>query len=313
MPALLGGLYLGWALGANDAGNVFGTAVASRIVRLRTGVLLCTAAVMVGAMLQGKAGIHTLSALAEQTQRTAAVCTFAAALTVTLMMILRLPSSTSQAIVGAIVGVGLATNTMNYPALVKVVICWACAPLGAFLIAIFVYLLTAWFFRRVPMSILTRDKLLWGGLIVVGAYGAYALGANNVANATGIFSGRLDGVTDRQLAILGGVAIGLGVLTFSRRMIRAIGSGIMLMDAFTAFVAVLSMAVTVHALAMIGAPVSTSQAIVGAIFGIGLLRNPQNLRLGMLRNIAVGWLITPAVAIILSAAGYAIFANGRPG
>jgi PiT family inorganic phosphate transporter len=175
------------------------------------------------------------------------------------------------------------------------------------IIAMIVYPLVTKFFRKVPMSMLLRDKLLWGGLIVVGCYGSYALGANNVANATGIFSGHLDGITDRQLAILGGAAIAVGVLTFSRRMMMAVGKGVMPLEALTAFVAVLSMAVTIHALAMVGVPVSTSQAIIGAIFGVGLLRNRQNIRFGMLRNIAFGWTLTPTIALILSCTGFVIF------
>jgi len=304
---LTGGLYLGWALGANDAANVFGTAVATKIIRFRTATILCAAAVVLGAMFQGQSGIRTLSSLADQTQQTLVIAAVTAALTVTLMIFLRLPISTSQAVVGAITGVGLASHSLDWGSLLKVLICWAAAPIGAFLIALTVYPLVTLFFRRVPMSILWRDKLLWSGLIVVGCYGSYALGANNVANATGIFSGRLDGVTDHELAVLGGVSIALGVLTFSRRMMLAVGKGIMPLEALTAFVAVLSMAVTIHVLAMIGVPVSTSQAVVGAIIGVGLLRNRQNLRFGMLRNIAVGWTLVPTISLILSAAGYAIF------
>jgi PiT family inorganic phosphate transporter len=305
---LAGGLYLGWALGANDAANVFGTAVATRIIRFRTATILCAAAVVLGAMLQGESGIRTLSGLASQTSHTLVIASVSAAVTVTLMIVLRLPISTSQAIVGAITGVGLATHSLHGDGLIKVVICWAFAPVGAMLIAVIVYPVVTTFFRRVPMSILLRDKLLWGGLVVVGCYGSYALGANNVANATGIFSGQF-GISDRDLAVMGGVAIAFGVLTFSRRIMMAVGKGVMPLEALTAFVAVLSMAITVHVLAMVGVPVSTSQAIIGAIFGVGLLRNRQNLKLGMLRNIAAGWILTPAVAMILSAAGYAIFAG----
>ncbi len=308
MYPLAGGLYLGWALGANDAANVFGTAVATRIIRFRTATILCATAVLLGAMFQGQSGIETLSDLADQTYTTALIVAVAAAATVTLMIFLRLPISTSQAVVGAITGVGLSTHSLSWDSLLKVLLCWLAAPVGAMLIALIVYPLVTTFFRRVPMGILWRDKLLWGGLIVVGCYGSYALGANNVANATGMFSGLLDGVDDRQLTLYGGLAIAMGVLTFSRRMMLAVGTGIMPMEALTAFVAVLSMAVTIHVLAIVGVPVSTSQALVGAILGVGLLRNRQNLRLGMLRNIALGWSLVPTIAMILSAAGYAIFA-----
>ena len=72
MP-LGGGLFLGWTLGANDSANVFGTAVATRIVTLRKACILCGLSIVLGAMLQGSAGIRTLSGLTEQNISTAVV------------------------------------------------------------------------------------------------------------------------------------------------------------------------------------------------------------------------------------------------
>ncbi len=309
MLPLIGGLYLGWALGANDAANVFGTAVASRNITFRTACILCSVAIILGAMLQGTAGIHTLSGLTEQTTRTLIIVSVSAAFTVTIMTIMSLPISTSQAIVGAIAGLGLATGNMYWAGLIKVVFCWIATPIGAMFFSCIIYKLLSALIKYIPMSILTRDKILWGGLLVVGTYGSYALGANNVANATGIFSGQLAGVSDSQLALLGGIAIAIGVLTYSKRIMMTVGSGIMQLDAFTAFTAVASMAVTVHIFAMIGVPVSTSQAIVGSIIGIGLIRGTQAIKFGALRKIMTGWLLTPVISLILAAAGYAVFGN----
>ncbi|MBN2445978.1 MAG: anion permease, partial [Phycisphaerae bacterium] len=254
MLPLAGGLYLGWAMGANDAANVFGTAVASRIIALRRATMLCATAVIIGAMLEGEAGIQTLSGLTAYTQRTLVVVTLSAAITVTLMTILSLPISTSQAVVGAITGIGLATGQMNWDGLIKVVVCWVGTPIGAMLAAVVLYYVLGFALRHIPMSILTRDKILWGGLVLVGVYGSYALGANNVANVTGIFSGQIPGLSDRDLTLAGGVAIALGVMTFSRRVMMSVGKGVMSLDAFTALVAVASMAVTVHLFAWIGVP-----------------------------------------------------------
>ena len=76
MFPLTGGLYLGWALGANDASNVFGTAVASRIISFRNACILCAVAVLLGAFFQGEGGIHTLSGLTTQTRLTLPVMRF---------------------------------------------------------------------------------------------------------------------------------------------------------------------------------------------------------------------------------------------
>lgn len=306
-PPLFGGLFLGWALGANDSANVFGTAVAARIVSYTTATLLCAIAVIAGALLQGESGIETYRGLAGQSVPTLVVCSVAAAFTVTLMTFFKLPISTSQAMVGAIAGIGLATDTMNWGGLQKVVICWLLTPVGALVCAVILYWSLALFFTRVSMSMLTRDRLLWAGLIVTGLYGSYALGANNVANATGIFSEQFEGFDDQLLCLIGGSAIALGAITYSYRVMMSVGSGIMPLDAFTALVAVGAMAVTVHVFAMLGVPVSTSQAIVGAILGIGTLKGVHSIRFRLLRNIAVGWLLTPTVSLVLASSGWAIF------
>lgn len=309
MLPLAGGLYLGWSLGANNAANVFGTAVASRIISYRNACILCATAVIIGAVLQGEGCIKTLSGLSPniQTISTLLLITVTAAITATIMTVMRLPISTSQAVVGAIVGVGLVTGNVEWTGLIKIVICWIATPIGAMIIAFCLYQILRVFFRYIPMSILTRDKLLWSGLIIVGTYGSYALGANNVANATGIFSGQIPGVTDSQLALFGGIAIAAGVLTYSRRVMMSVGSGIMRLDAFTAFVAVTAMSVTVHIFAVIEVPVSTSQGIIGAILGIGAIRGGRAVKYNLLAKIGIGWLFTPTIALILASAGYAIF------
>ena len=299
MLVLLGGLYLGWAIGAKDAANVFGTAVASRIITFRRATVLCAVGVVAGAFLQGESGIRTLSALTSQTSGTLIIVSVSAAVVVTLMTLLRLPVGTAQAIVGAVAGVGLAARDLYWPVLIKVVVGWSATPVGAMLLSMAFCRLMSLFFRFTPIGILTRDNLLLGGLIVVGAYGSYALGANNVAIVTGIFSGQIAGLTDTHLALIGGAAIAAGVLTFSRRMMLTVGSAIVSLNAQTAFVAVLSMAVTTHIFALVGVPVSTSQAIVGAVMGVGMMHGAQTVKFRMLRNIGVGWVLTPVAALIL--------------
>ena len=306
---IMGGLFLGWALGANHVANIFGTAVASRVITYRLACLLCGVGVIAGAYFQGEAGIATYRELADQTMLTILVATIATALCITAMTRLGLPVCTSQAIVGAIVGIGIPSHSLNLSGLEKIVTCWVAAPLMGIVSAYVFYLLIGFLLTKIPMSLLTRDKILWGGLIIVGIYGAYALGANAVANATGLFSGQLvdSGVTDSDLAVWGGIAIALGTMTYGRRVIQTIGSGILPMDAFTGFVATTAMSMTVHVFALVGVPISTSQCIVGAVVGVGFARQSPALQLPSLKRILLGWVMTPVLALILSAAGYALF------
>lgn len=121
MFRLLSGIFLGWSLGANDSANVFGTAVASRVVQFRVAAALTAIFAILGAILQGAGGMHTLGGLTAQDLNSAFVSSFAAALTVTFMTYLSLPVSTSQAVVGAILGIGFALRQdINWGGLQKV-------------------------------------------------------------------------------------------------------------------------------------------------------------------------------------------------
>jgi PiT family inorganic phosphate transporter len=130
------------------------------------------------------------------------------------------------------------------------------------------------------------------GIIVAGCYGAYTLGANNVANVTGIYVG--SGVLAAEAAaLIGGLSIALGALTYSRKVMETVGKGIVPLDPFSALVAVLAEALSLHLFTQIGVPVSSSQAIVGAVVGVGLVGDVQTVSVKMLARIGIGWIMTP--------------------
>lgn len=299
MYRLLGGIFMGWALGSNDSANIFGTAVYSKMVRYRTAVILCAVFVMIGAYLEGSRGMETLSGLVDQTVESAFVASMAAAAAVTLMTVFNLPVSTSQAMVGAIIGIGLVIGEINFQGLTKVVVCWVGTPVGALLLVLLFYSLLGLLLERLPMTIFMRDAVLRIGLVAAGSYGAYALGANNVANVTGVFihTGQL---TIRSAALLGGASIALGALTYSRNVMKTVGRKLVKLDPFSAFIAVLSSAVVVHIYALIGVPVSTSQAIIGSVLGIGIIKGVRTINKKTLFFVLSGWLTSPVVAGILS-------------
>ena len=60
---ILSGLFLGWSLGANDAANVYGTAVGTRMIRFRTAAIACSAFVILGAVVSGSGASETLGRL----------------------------------------------------------------------------------------------------------------------------------------------------------------------------------------------------------------------------------------------------------
>ena len=122
-----------------------------------------------------------------------------------------------------------------------------------------------------------------------------ALGANNVANVTGPFVGE-GMLTITEACAVGSGAIALGVVTYSRKVMMTVGRDLVQLDAFTALVAILAEAVTVHVYAIIGVPVSTSQAIVGAVLGVGLIKGVRTIQVKTLAKILFGWIGTLAIS-----------------
>ena len=95
MLSLLGGVFLGWSLGANDAANTFGSAVSSRMVKFWTAAILAAAFILIGALLEGGSGIETLTGLTNLNLKQAVVSSVAAAVTVTMMTLLGLNFTSS--------------------------------------------------------------------------------------------------------------------------------------------------------------------------------------------------------------------------
>jgi len=302
MIHLLGSSVLGLALGSNDGANVFGTAVASRMVRQREAVLLAAAFIVLGAAVQGVGAVHTLGGLTDQSPTTAMVLSLVAGGVVLSMSALRLPVSASQAVVGAILGMGLyvAPGEVEWPRLGKIVACWVTSPVGAALVAAVLYPALGAVYDRLPLTLIDRSVLLRTALLAAGCYGAYSLGANSAGNVTGMFYGT--GVlgdragADVLLAVFGGVNIAAGVVLLGGRVMRTVGGRLVQLGGFSALIALLALAITVHVYAFIGVPVSTSQAIVGAVLGIGLAKSVRTIDGRLLLRIVVAWVLTPLLA-----------------
>lgn len=301
MLYISGAVYLGWSLGANDASNVFGSAVASRMLRFRTAAILASGFVILGAILGGQAGIETLQGLTHFTLKQAVVSSVAAAATVTIMTLLGLPVSTSQAVVGAIIGIGFMNRHLNMAGLGKVFICWFGTPIGGALMAMVAFKVLAFLYNRIRMDLFQSDIVIRLSLIIAGSYAAYTLGANNVANVTAVFvgSGYLS-VPDAVL--IGGLSIALGISTFSKRVMETVGRRLVRLDPFSALVVVLAEAITVHIYTFIGVPVSTSQAVIGAVLGVGIVKGVGTVSPNTLRSILIGWFLTPVIANFIAMA-----------
>jgi len=325
---LSSGLFLGWSLGANDGANVFGTAVGSKMLRFKTAALICGVFVIIGAFISGSGTSETINQLGSISAIAGSfIVALAAAIAVFWMSRLKLPVSTSQAIVGAIIGWNFFANlTTNVDSLTKIVSAWIISPILAAIFAIIVYYIIKIFLAKAKIHILRTDLYTRLGLISVCASGAYSLGANNIANVMGIFISvspfkdidiyHIFTITGtQQLFLIGGLAIAIGVFTYSHKVIQTVGSNIFKLSPEAALAVVLSNTIVLFLFSsvklhqwLVGhglpafplVPVSSSQAIVGAVIGIGIIKGVRNIRYKVLGEIAVGWVVTPIIAGIIS-------------
>ncbi|NCB19332.1 MAG: inorganic phosphate transporter, partial [Bacteroidia bacterium] len=316
------GLFLGWSLGANDAANIFGTAVGSRMIKFSKAALIAGVFVILGAVFQGSGATNTLSDLGSVDALggafTVALCS---AVVVTIMTRFKLPVSTGQAIVGAIMGWCYFTaNPVDYSVLLTIAGTWVSGPVLGALFSALLYMLLRRYIRKSHIHLLKLDSIIRYGLIVAGAFGAYSLGANNIANVMGVFvktvsfNINIGGfVLDSAsiLFLLGGVAIAVGIATYSKKVMSTIGNGILTMTPESAIVVVLSQALVLFIFSSsslsglvqsIGlpaiplVPVSSTQVVVGSVIGVGMVKGVQEIKFKTLGIIAGGWILTPLLS-----------------
>ncbi|NOQ92654.1 MAG: inorganic phosphate transporter [Flavobacteriaceae bacterium] len=324
---LTSGLFLGWTLGANDASNVFGSAVGSKMIKFKQAAIIASIFVVLGAVLQGAGGSHTLGKLGSiDALGGAFTVALAAGIAVFWMTKLKLPVSTSQAVVGAIIGWNFFThNPTDMSSLTKIVSTWISGPILGGIFAVLLFLLLQFILKRSKVHLIRLDGYIKFALLVVGAFGSFSLGANNIANVVGVFVPSAPNITldfgffaldgTQLLFLAGGISIAIGILTYSKKVMMTVGNSLMKLNSETAIIVVLAHSMVLFVFSSqslsnlfvnIGlppipmVPVSSSQAIVGAILGIGILKGGRNIQMNVIGKIAVGWIITPIIAGLIS-------------
>ena len=330
---LAAGFYVGWNIGANDAANCIGTMVGAQIMSFRKAALLMGTFVIIGGVLQGHQVMKTVGKgiliTSEESYRESKedpppedlvehfpdgrlpdlaifVALLSAGLFVTLATFTRVPVSTSQAIVGGVAGVGIGMvgfdgGYFKLGVLWKILSCWAASPVLCLILAFVLYLALGALSRRV--NVLVWNRVLSVLVVLAACYVSFSLGANDVGNAIGPLLNKFPS-HGAWLALLGGGAMAVGALTFGRRVTETVGKSITPLDLGGAFAAQASAAFGVHFFSMLGIPVSTSQAVVGAVIGVGLTKGFNVVSGRSIASIATGWVLAPTCAAVFSCLTY---------
>ncbi|MBN1132806.1 MAG: inorganic phosphate transporter [Bacteroidales bacterium] len=121
--------------------------------------------------------------------------------------------------------------------------------------------------------------------------------------------------SNQQLFLLGGLAIAVGIITYSKKVIETVGANIVELSAEAAMVIVLAQSVVLFIFSSTAlsnlliktglpplplVPVSSTQVIVGCVVGIGLYKGIRNINFKLLGQIALGWIITPLVSGLIA-------------
>ncbi len=298
MTAVLVVLAIGfaWSMGAHYTGAVMGMPHALRAIGAWQALLLMAPLTLLGATfashaVQRRVGSGLTDSRLGVSQQVV-VIGVAFALT-TLFNRLRLPTSTIQILVFAVVGVTLAVGAgVRWGEIAHLAIVWVSAPVAAVVLGA---LLTKGLDR------MALDGRTGAALVAMGAAAAFAMGANDVSNASGALVGT---GTFGALAAgaVGGAGLALGVLTWGKPLLRRVAFEIVAVDQAMAAAAQLVQAAVVLAAVAFGFFTSMNQALVGAMAGAGLARGRETVHLSTLLAILQGWALGPSAAL---GAGYA--------
>jgi PiT family inorganic phosphate transporter len=316
-------LFLGWTLGSNQAGNILGTLVDTKTLKFSLAAIGSAIFVILGALVIGENGTEILHKLGSiDTMGGAFTVALCSGLTVFALTYYKFPTSTTQSVVGGILGWCFFTKTtIDYSALSVILTSWLAGPIIGALLAPVFYLLLRNFLRKSRVHIIKMDFYLRLVLILLGAFFSFSLGANNLANVVGPFSlaipdldinfGFYSFSSTQLLFLLGGVSIAAGIYTSRRRISDNRFNELMELTPETAIVVILSTTLILFVFSSIlisrffisiglpylpQVPLSSSQIIAGSILGVSLIKGVSEVRFKILGQMATGWLLSPLIS-----------------
>jgi PiT family inorganic phosphate transporter len=227
--------------------------------------------------------------------------------------LLGIPSSSSHALIGGLIGAGVAHagfDSVIWGGFTKTAVAIVGSPLIGFLLAMILVLIVTWLFVRATP--LLGDRIFRSLQFVSASLYSLGHGGNDAQKTMGIIMallisrGMMDAKSDVPLWVVLAcqAAMGLGTLMGGWRIVHTMGSKITRLTPMQGFCAETGGAITLFGATALGIPVSTTHTITGAIIGVGASRRASAVRWGVAKNIVIAWVITIPAAATLSAAFY---------
>ena len=298
--------------GFHDTANAVATSIATGAMKARTAVLLAGVLNLVGAFLSIQVAKTISSGLVDETKITPTVI-FAglvgAILWNLMTWLLGLPSSSSHALIGGLIGATLVASgadAVKFAGIVgKVLLPAVLSPIIAGVIALAATYLAYRITARGAVGTVTRGFRV--GQIVSSSMVALAHGTNDAQKTMGVITLALitagalpsDAGPPFWVILAAGLAIGLGTYVGGWRIIQTLGRRVSDIGSAQGFASGMSTATVILTSSHLGFPLSTTQVATGSIFGAGAARGPASVRWGLAGQVAVAWLLTlPAAALV---------------
>ncbi len=312
---LISALVFDFLNGFHDSANIVATPIASRAIAPRRVLWLVALAEFAGPFLFGVAVAETIGkGLTKPTNITMSVIVaamLAAIIWNVITWLLGIPSSSSHALVGGIVGavgVGSGMNALQSAGLIKVSIALFLSPVLGIFIGYMLMNLTLYLARGASPRInqfFKRAQLL----TAIGL--ALSHGANDAQKTMGIITLGLlvDGAIDSfevplWVVALSAGAIALGTATGGWRLIKTLGGRIYKIRPVHGFVSQITGGAIILGAAMFGGPVSTTQVMSSAIMGVGSAERVSKVRWQVGQEMLVAWVLTIPITAVMAALLY---------
>ena len=302
--------------GFHDTANAVATSVSTRALSPRAAVFVAAIANLAGAFVTtavaktvGQGIIDTNLA----TEKTLLAALFGAIAWNLFTWRLGLPSSSSHALIGGLIGAALVQSGSEgvewHGVVHKVLLPGIASPVIGFAGAFLLLLLIFWLFVRVTPGVANRGFRL--GQLGSGTWVAFTHGANDAQKTMGVIAlalfeaHKIDHFyIPTWVIVASGLAIGAGTYVGGWRIMRTLGQRIFSMDPATGFAAQVSGGTTIYLATHFGYPVSTTHVVSGSVLGAGSTKRLSAVRWGIAGNIVFAWLLTIPAAALVAAACY---------
>lgn len=232
-----------------------------------------------------------------------------------LTWILGLPTSSSHALIGALVGAGVASagfKIVIVKGLLKIFVFILVAPMLGMIGSVVFTIIVMWIFRKQTLH--KAGKIFRRLQLISAAFYSVGHGTNDAQKTMGIIAITLftAGINttfhiDKWVVFICYASISLGTMLGGWRIVKTMGTSITKIRAMEGFCAETASAIVLIWTAHAGIPVSTTHVIAGSIMGVGTVEHAKNLRWGTARKIIWAWVITiPATAVFAGLTYYLI-------